>query len=227
MMQNDAAVANNAMYPLFLANMVNFIRNPYSVHKVLDTFGTLATVHPTDLEVCRVYERILNGRRPQQKYLCDVFEISDQQYGAWLRVIFILREKLKDGHANLLEKIFFGLYCAKDIHTTVDVYRYDTERCLLCDRGSSSPIPQEHGLVLDFNLRGDAFVRYGFYKFNASIVRAPADVVASVMRGPKRIHANRHDNDLVQLGIFNQRVVDQAHSRIFCSTKTPYGVRIC
>jgi hypothetical protein len=223
-MQNDASVAHNAMYPLFLAKMMNFIRNPYSVHKVLDTFGALATVHPTDLEVCRVYERILHGRKPQQKYLCDIFEITDEQYGAWLRVIFLLLEKLKDGHANMLEQCLSNLYFAKDVHTTVDVYRYDTERCLLCDRGTSNPLPQEHGSVFDFNLRGDAFIRYGFYKFNASIVRLSADMVASIVRGPKFVHANRRDNDLFQLGIFNQRVVDQAHSRVFCATKTPYGV---
>lgn len=226
-MENDASAAYNAMYPLFLAKMMNFIRNPYSVHKVLGTFGTLATVHPTDLEVCRVYERILHGRRPHQKYLCDIFEISDEQYGAWLRVIFLLLERLKDGHKNMLEQSLFSLYFAKDTHTTVDVYRYETERCLLCDRGTSTPLPEEHGLVLDFNLRCDAFIRYGFYKFNASIACPPPDVVASIMRGPKFVHADRHANDLVQLAIFNQRVVDQAHSRVFCATKDPYGVTTC
>jgi DNA-binding transcriptional MerR regulator len=225
-MQNDASVAHNAMYPLFLAKMVNFIRNPYSIHKVLNTFGALATVHPTDLEVCRVYERILHGRRPQQKYLCDIFGITDEQYGAWLRVIFLLLERLQDGHANMLEQCLSNLYFAKDVHTTVGVYRYGTERCLLCDRGTSTPLPQEQGSVFDFNLRGDAFIRYGFYKFNASILHPPAGVVASIMRGPKFVRADRHADDLFQLGIFNQRVVDQAHSRVFCATKAPYGVTI-
>jgi len=34
-----------------------------------------------------------------------------------------------------------------------------SERCLLSDRGFSSPIPEDKHLVFDFNLRSDAFVR--------------------------------------------------------------------
>jgi hypothetical protein len=75
---------------LFFAKFTNFIRNPFSVHKVLNTFGAMAVHHPVDPAIYASYTRIMTGRKPQQTALCARLGITDKQYAAWLRVIFSL-----------------------------------------------------------------------------------------------------------------------------------------
>ena len=82
-----SAAVHQEVFDIFLAKMVNFVRNPYSVVKMLDTFGAVANGHPTSPDVYASYERVLRGRKPQQAYLCQQLGISDEQYETWLRVI--------------------------------------------------------------------------------------------------------------------------------------------
>ncbi len=96
-LQAHAARSNaigQELFDLFVAKMVNFVRNPYSVEKVLNTFGALAQHHPADPAIYATYERILRGRRPQQAYLCRTLDITNEQYGAWLRVLRQIRRSV-------------------------------------------------------------------------------------------------------------------------------------
>jgi hypothetical protein len=219
-------VPEQQVYELFVAKMLNFLRNPYSVAKVLNTFEALTAVHPTNPKVIRAYHRILTGQKPQQKHLCKTLGITNDEYGAWLRILFLLLEELMDGSPNLLEYTLQQLFYSKNSHTAVNIYQFDTERCLLSDRGVSNPIPAEHGLVLDFNLRDNAFIRYCFFEYNGSLVRPPAHVLESVRLGPKMIFLQHERNNLEMLRVFHHRIVDQAHGHVFCAGKTPFGVTL-
>ena len=55
---------------LFAAKMLNFVRNPFSIVKVLNSFPGLAGYDPTDPALLADYRRVVSGRRPQQAHLC-------------------------------------------------------------------------------------------------------------------------------------------------------------
>jgi len=171
--------------------------------------------------------RILEGRRPQQRHLCQVLGISDEQYGAWLRVMFMLIMPLADGFANMLEQSMSGLFEGRDHDLCIHHHRFSTERCLLSDRGVSSPIAQDPHLVFDFNLSAHAFIRYAFVDYAAVLGRpVPLGILAGLGRGPKMVNISYLVDDLPALEGFHRRMVEQAFERVYCSGPAPYGVSV-
>jgi len=63
---------------LFAAKMLNFVRNPFSVVKVLNSFPGIASYDPTDPALLSDYRRIVSGRKPHQAYLCAQLGINDR-----------------------------------------------------------------------------------------------------------------------------------------------------
>ena len=78
--------------------MLNFVRNPFSVVKVLNSFPGLASYDPTAPALLADYRRVVSGRKPHQAHLCAKLDISDAQYVEWLRVLFMLLVPMADGH---------------------------------------------------------------------------------------------------------------------------------
>ncbi|WP_186299578.1 hypothetical protein [Shewanella algae] len=62
---NAGADIKSEILNIFISKLLNFIRNPYSIKKVLNTFPQLREVHPTDPIHYKNFERVLNGRKPQ------------------------------------------------------------------------------------------------------------------------------------------------------------------
>jgi hypothetical protein len=65
---------------LFAVKLLNFIRNPFCVEKVLNTFPGIAGYNPTDQDLLSSYHRILSGKKPHQVHLTGKLGISDAQY---------------------------------------------------------------------------------------------------------------------------------------------------
>jgi hypothetical protein len=63
---------------LFAEKLLNFIRNPFCIEKVLNSFPGIASYEPTDPELLATYLKIVTGRKPHQAYLCAHLGISDQ-----------------------------------------------------------------------------------------------------------------------------------------------------
>jgi hypothetical protein len=207
--------------------MVNFIRNPFSVAKILNTFGVMGQHHPTDPRVYAQYERILTGRRPQQAYLCAKLGISDEQYAAWLRVLFMLLTPLADGYATMLEQALGAMYEDREHALVIHLHTYGSERCLLSDRGWTVPVPEDQHLVFDFNLSAQAFIRYAFLDYDTVLGRPiPPIIKDGLSRGPKVVHLSYLHDDLVALDVFHRRIIEQSFERVFSSGLTPHSVTV-
>jgi hypothetical protein len=218
---------NQEIFDLFVAKMVNFIRNPFSVAKVLNTFSVMGQHHPTDPQIYAEYERILTGRRPHQAYLCAKLGISDDQYGAWLRVLFMLLTPLAGGQATMLEQALGALYEDRDHALHIHLHTYSAERCLLSDRGWTVPVPEDHHLVFDFNLSAQAFIRYAFLDYEAALgYPLPPMIRQGLSLGPKVVQLSYLHDDLVSLDVFHRRIIEQSFERAFSSGLSPYGVTV-
>jgi len=218
---------NQEVFDLFVAKMVNFIRNPFSVAKVLNTFGIMGQHHPTDPQVYAEYHRILTGRRPQQAHLCAKLGISDQQYEAWLRVLFMLLTPLANGQVTMLEQALGALFEGREHALHIHLHTYTTQRCLLSDRGWTVPVPEDRHLVFDFNLSAQAFIRYAFLDYEAALgYPLPPMIRQGLSRGPKLVqHWYLHD-DIVALDVFHRRIIEQSFERVFSSGPSPYSVTV-
>ncbi len=225
---NRSREIQNELFGLFVAKIVNFIRNPYSVAKVVNTFGKFAQYHPTNPEIYGIYTRTLTGRRPHQEHLCRELGITDDQYSVWLRLLFMLLTPMADGVSNFLESAMKSLFESREQATLVHFHKYETHQCLLSDRGYSSPVP-EHAdrLVLDFNLCSTAFIRYAFLDYRPVLREPMPDAIRrGLERGPKMVQLSYLNNDLSALDVFHRRLIEQAFKRVYSSAATAYGTTV-
>lgn len=63
---------------LFTVKLLNFVRNPYCVQKVLNSFPSIGRYEPTDPELLAVYRRVIEGRKRHQSHLCEQLGISQE-----------------------------------------------------------------------------------------------------------------------------------------------------
>jgi hypothetical protein len=210
---------------LFAAKLLNFVRNPFSVAKVLNSFPGLTRYDPADPSLLADYRRIVSGRKPQQTRVCTELGITDTQYVEWLRLLFMLLAPMMKDRPNLFEEVIKTLMEDPKTHVAAFVCEYDTERCLLSDRGFSQPIEDGPHMAFSFNLCSTAFIDYIFAD-PATLVegRASPEFVARALAdrerlGQKQIHVTFRRNDLGMLARFNRRAVEQCYRRVYCSAK--------
>jgi len=215
---------------IFSAKFMSFLRNPYSIKKVLNTIGTIGTFHPTDPILLEQYNAILAGKKPQQKHLCSQLGITPAEYQAWLSALFMTLIRPSSEDLNLLERIVKNLYEDPSNDVSVVVYQYTDEhldkRCLLSDRGYSIPLPGADHLAFSFNLCSNAFITYVF----ADIKKlAPRGTRPQLLDLYKRRHKNVRvihvNNNLKELSIYNRRVVYQCFRGVYSSSQTIYGLQ--
>ena len=210
---------------IFAAKLLNFVRNPFCIQKVLNSFPKLTSYDPTAPEVLATYRQILTGRRPHQAHLCRELGISDRTYTEWLRLLFLLLTPLADGQPNLFEGVIKGLFESRDTQAAAFVSMYDNDRCLLSDRGYSQPIPDGANMSMSFNLCSTAFVDYVFSDPGALLQgRASPEFLAMALSGWKQrpqasINVTVLRNHRDMLARYNSRVIEQCYERVYCSAK--------
>ena len=211
---------------LFAAKLLNFVRNPFCVQKVLNSFPGVGAYEPTDPEPLSVYRQIVSGQKPHQAYLCRQLDISQETYVEWLRLIFILLMQTGDDRPNLFEGMIKGLFEARDTQATAFVWTYDRGPCLLSDRSFCQPIPDGVHMAMSFNLSATAFVDYIFADA-ATLVEgraAPAFVAHALAAWRQRpqatINVTVTKNNRPMLARYHRRVVEQARERVYCAAKT-------
>lgn len=209
---------------LFAAKLLNFVRNPYSVAKVLNTFPGLGQYDPTNSLLLAEGDRIVSGRKPHQAHLCGQLGISDAQYVEWLRVLFMLLTPMAENRPNFFEEIIGALFEDRTKYIAAIICDYDHDRCLLSDRGFSQAVADGPLLSFSFNLCGTAFVDY-MSADPATLVqgKAPPERIASAIASRERrqqpVNVTFLRNNLDMLRRYNRRVVDQCYERVFCSAK--------
>ena len=214
---NDGNVGDEIMN-LFAAKILNFARNPFSITKILNTFGKLADYEPTATLKKQMFDRILHGRKPHQERLCAHLGISDSDYTRWLRMLFMLFVEYDKEGTTMLDGAVKGLFELKDHDVAVLICTYSSANCLMSDRSFStnSDCPSVAGF--DFNLRSNAFIRYIFADVDGMIPpNAPRSLVEAYKAQKRPIRVDHQVDDLDLLRGFNRTVIAQCHSRVFCS----------
>lgn len=220
---------NDEVVNLFTAKLLNFTRNPFSVHKTLNTFGLLTNYVPATPEYQNSFDRILEGRKPHQAHLCQEFGITDTEYEKWLRMLFMLFVPSGDGGLNMLESIVKSMFIKKDTLITVLVSTYTDARCLLSDRSVSTNAQKPGVDGFDFNLCSRAFIRYLFADIDAiAQPNMPPEYLENYKEALKRqplprdiqLHLAKDNEDLLKG--FNRNVIYQSHSHVYCAVKPPF-----
>jgi len=139
---------------IFVAKLMNFLRNPYSIPKVLNTIGGILPFQPTDPELLANYNAVLTGRKPHQAHLCAQLGITPDQYRMWLTGLFLMFMRPLPTEPNLMESTIKQVFERPSGFPMVCVYRYSGEhadkRCLLSDRGFANPLAEVRREIATF-----------------------------------------------------------------------------
>ncbi|PKM44044.1 MAG: hypothetical protein CVV05_13085 [Gammaproteobacteria bacterium HGW-Gammaproteobacteria-1] len=225
-LERNSADIKTEIIDLFSAKLLNFVRNPYCIEKVLNSFPGIASFEPTNPELLSIYHQIITGQKPHQVYLCEQLGISHQTYIQWLRLMFILLMPLGNDHPNLFESIINALFEQRNTQSAAFIFQYDDDHCLLSDRGFCQPIPDGPHMSMSFNLCSTAFVDYVFADA-ATLVQGRAapeflerTLAAWIQRPQLSINVTMMKNNRDMLARYNRRVIEQCRERVYCAAKT-------
>jgi hypothetical protein len=201
---------------LFALKLLNFLRNPFSVDKVLNTFGLWAGHIPTDPVLLAAFERVRIGNREQAPYICERFGLAASRYDEWLKTLFILLAPISS--ATFFEQTVATMFTRNVIQVFVHRFsRTDSSNvCLLSDRGFNVLEQSPFHFVIEFNLCSRAFVTFNFsspeeFTSNRKLIEAACG----------RINVDYMQDSVEQLVRFNQRTMHHCHSKVFAAVKSP------
>lgn len=212
-MSSDISVEVKA---LFSAKFLNFMRNPYSVTKILNSFRGVVPYRPTDPELDRLFDLVKNGRKPHQKTMCRRLGISDAEYENWLGVLFITLSQLPPIKETIFEGLVRSMFDGTKHIVGVLICTYTREKCLLSDRSFSTMQQTPETIIIDFNLRHDAFIRYIFTKSTSSTFSSTINLNRNTIFPISVFH---RVDDITLLRTFNANVINQSHNHVFCAVK--------
>ncbi len=210
---------------IFRSKILNSIRNPYSIEKNLKTFSEIKGLYPSDDVHRKNFDRVLEGKNPQQNYICKILGITEKDYRDWLATIFILLNSMEEDKVNFLDQAIIGLLENPNLYTRVYIYTYDEKSCLLSDRGFNI-YTKDHTTVWEFNLYSNGFIRYVFENIDHSELGVDKEVLDRFKSMHKEIDVKVLYNDLTALEIYNKHTVDFCHKHVFGASKEYEGVTV-
>lgn len=210
---------------IFRSKILNSVRTPYSIEKTLNTFPDTKGLYPTDDVHRKNFNRVLEGKNPQQNYICKILGITEKDYRDWLAVLFILLNPMEEERSNFLDKAIIRLFESPNLYTRVCIYTYDEKSYLLSDRGFNL-YEGDNNVIWEFNLCSSTFISYCFTHIESSDSNIEEEVLSYLKRKPKEISLVIQNNDLSALEKYNKRTVSFCYEHVFGASKEYEGVTV-
>jgi hypothetical protein len=208
---------------LFAAKFLNFLRNPYSVQKMLSTVGVVANYVPHDPDLRKAYELVREGSKPHRETVCSRFELTPDLYDRWLTSLFMLLTPAPPRHIPAFQQLLKVVF--ESSHVMVQVHQYSANDsggganlCLLSDRGFNMPGDVTWGFMFDFNVTSRALAKFIFCD-PAKYFENLAPVYAASLRGQVKVTPFLDDVDA--LVRYNQLTVFQCKRTVFAAHASP------
>ncbi|MGE9818215.1 hypothetical protein ACQP6V_08485 [Acinetobacter baumannii] len=220
-------ITKEEVMELIFCKIMNFVRNPYSIEKVLKTFDSLKTKVPKDTKLLGEFLKISKDNIKISKKTLDSLDVSEDQYIDWLKVIFLFFVVEQDGK-SVGEHTVNNFVGTTFIH--IDLFTFDDEICLLSDRGfvDYQPALGKNIFSMSFNLNKNTFLNFNFFEITWDNFRTlvPNDNgridllqkygdIKKLFR-PK-IELSLSHNNFDGLKNYNSNVITQCHSNFYAA----------
>lgn len=228
----NQSITEEEVFKLITCKFLNFIRNPFSITKIINTFANNLRYHPQEVFLAQEFKKINKDEISiHQKYL-DELDISIDDYIDWLKIIFISFAVEMDGE-SLTEKLIKATFDTKNRIILIRLNIYDSEICLLSDRGYVDQSSLFNGsFCMSFNLTKNAFITIITLDNSISSLRDsnlglnPYYLDSLEARGITKMEVDRIDfqvikNDIKMLQAYNSNVRYQC-SKNFYSSKDEF-----
>lgn len=226
--KNNQPITEDEVFKLITCKFLNFLRNPFSIKKVINTFYQSLDYHPQEVFLAQEFNKLNkdNILIPQQ-YL-DNLNISTDDYINWLKILFISLAVEMESE-SLTEKLIKATLDTNNRIVLMRLNIYDSEICLLSDRGYVDQSSLFKGsFCMSFNLTKNAFITIITLDNSITTLRSSnlglndhLDILET--RGFTKMEVNRINlyvvkNDLEMLKAYNSNVKYQCNRNFYCSS---------
>ncbi len=212
-------VKPTALRNLFKCKFLNFLRNPFSVVKVLNTVGPISAVQFTDPNIESIFNRVRDGSEVHRQVACSKFGMTEKLYNRWLRSLFVLLYPVT-GKSCVFDQAIDQLFAQSIVGVRINCYDHHSQPeqvCILSDRGFNVRMQTDDQFMIEFNLSSKAFVTYVFitphFPPGISLERG-----SSIIPKPKVFYDT---NDIEALCHFNTLSAFQCASKIYAAHHSP------
>lgn len=157
--KSKECISEQEIIDLVSAKFLNFLRNPFSIKKILNSFYPLQNFIPADESLLIEFRKINSNNiyiHPEQLNKLDV---SIEQYLNWLRTIFIA-VTVDIGGKSIAEFLVERLFDPESNVILLVLNIYDSQTCLLSDRGyvDYGALYENKPFAMGFNLNKNMFL---------------------------------------------------------------------
>jgi len=227
---NSAKPTNfdNELLRLYALKLLNTIRNPFAIKRTLEMFSELHGVIPANKVLQSHFISLDAGNRPQVEQICSEFEVSEEEYVSWLKVLYLLILQPLDQGLNLIEHLMKTLIENNRVIKNFSIFRYEKKYEGIGVLLSDTMIDQRPGAgtqVQMFNLDASTFMMVMLIDVKSqNFIDLPEEFIDSSFKQSKVLHIDYKVNDLLMLKKYNQHCAWLAHSSVYCANEKPYGV---
>lgn len=221
---------SDVLVELLRVKVLNFLRNPFSIKKVLNSVGDLPDFYPVESELLKEFKLIDSSYKPHVERLCKIFNVTYDEYIKWIKILFLVLMRPIGSKANMLEEMVGNLLEDKNLKTMFIIFHYSGEhedkRVCLSDRSWVDCLQNDADhMGMDFNLTSNMFLRFGTVSLKSlTPAGTPKHIVDMYMSRSKVVECFVIENDLDVLRDYNRNAVFQSFNRVFCGSSKIYGL---
>lgn len=221
---------SDVLVELLRVKFMNFLRNPFSIKKVLNSVGDLSSYYPVERGLLKEFNLIDDSYKPHADRLCNFFNVTYEEYIKWIKILFLVLMRPGDMKENILEAVVRNLLEDKRLKTMFIIFHYtgehDDKKVCLSDRSWVDCIEHDDDRMgMDFNLTSNMFLRFGTVSLESLMPPGtPSHIVDLFLSRPKDIECFVIENDLNILSSYNRNAVLQSYQKVFCGSSEIYGL---
>lgn len=213
------------VFNIFSAKQLNFIRNPYSIKKVINTYGLLTESHFTDQKLYGLGQTINAIKDQDIGDRASAYNVTTHEYKKWLYIIFmaLAQHTKKD---NFLTKTIYSLLKDQHFINHALIFKYSNHSPVLLDRGVIN-YENEGTYIFYANLNMSSFIQLSFtniheYSKKYSSVKNLDQISDALVNAGPQLSCRMYTDLMDHLSAFNKESISHSHNNIYCATKHIY-----
>lgn len=228
---NIAALIDSLKF-IYTYKMMNWLRNPYVVKDVLSIFEPFVDHSVDSVAALSLYMALEQKNEGEMRYVCQIFQISPDQYKRWIRLLLMLLYS-KENERPLLEGFVEEFFRAEDYGNGIFIYCFEDNSILLPDTGIVT-LEDAKGMSVLMNLSKNHLVAVNHTKLDGELINLFCERAnfGNSSRASVREHFASQlvvkvtHNSLEMLAAYNRCCVQFARNEVFSSSKVVHGVEI-
>lgn len=210
---------------IFALKFLNFIRNPYSIEKISNTFSDLKKYVPANPQILENYQKVLQAKNPEIEGICSQLQINQELYKDWLGIIFLLLTLFNENNENFLDLLVKEIFNVEKNIINIYIFKYTQDVCLLTDRGWVNLSDEDLMLNFSFNVTKNIFISFSFTPkdevenlLNKELNKFQP-IMSKIFQNIRRSNFEIIEDNIDILKKYNSNCITQCYKHVFCAKK--------